>query len=487
VSVVMNLTLLTDLYQINMMYSYYKNGKMDQEVVFDLFFRKTPSQNGYAIAAGLEQVIEYINQLKFTEEDIQFLKDTYEYDESFFDQLRAFRFTGELYAVPEGTVVFPQEPLIRVKASIFQAQFIETAILNIINHQTLIATKASRIIEAAENDTVMEMGIRRAQGPDAGVFGARAAYIGGVHATSNVLAGKRFNIPIKGTHAHAFVQSYPSEYEAFEAFARTFPQNCILLVDTYDTIKLGIPNAIKLFKKMKEEMGDQFSHYGIRLDSGDLAYLSKEARKMLDQAGFPEATIVASSDLDEYLIRDLKGQGAQINVWGVGTNLITSSDCPALGGVYKLVAEEENGVLKPKIKLSENPEKITTPAYKKVVRFYQQGTDKAMVDLIMLEDEEIPTHEFVAFDPINTWKRKKIKDFTAKELLIPIFTEGKLVYRSPNISDVQAYAQSEKKRFSAEISRLVNPHLYHVDLSQKLWELKQAVLTDVRKETTVND
>jgi nicotinate phosphoribosyltransferase len=483
----MNLTLLTDLYQINMMYSYYQNGKMDQEVVFDLFYRKNPCQNGYAVAAGLEQVIEYMNQLTFTDEDIQFLKDTYQYDEGFLNELKNFRFTGELYAVPEGTIVFPQEPLVRVKASIFQAQLIETAILNLLNHQTLIATKASRIIEAAEDDMVIEMGLRRAQGPDAGVFGSRAAYIGGVQATSNVLAAKRFGIPVKGTHAHAYVQSYPCEYEAFEAFAHTFPENCILLVDTYDTLKLGIPNAIKVFKKMKEKLGDQFSHYGVRLDSGDLAYLSKEARRMLDEAGFPEASIVASSDLDEYLIRDLKGQGAKINAWGVGTNLITSSDCPALGGVYKLVADEENGELKAKIKVSENPEKITTPAYKKVVRFYHQETDKAMVDLIMLENENVPTEEFIAFDPINTWKRKKIKNFRAKELLVPIFVAGKLVYQTPRLKDIQAYVKNEKKRFSTEIRRLVNPHLYHVDLSENLWELKQNLLTEARKESTVNE
>lgn len=475
--IVVNLTLLTDLYQINMMYSYFRNGKINQEVVFDLFFRNTPCKSGYAVAAGLEQVIEYINQIQFTEEDIQFLKKTYNYDTDFLEILKTLRFTGELFAVPEGSIIFPNEPLICVKAPIFQAQLIETTILNIVNHQTLIATKASRIVEAAEEDTILEFGLRRAQGPDAGLFGSRAAYIGGVQATSNVLAGKRFGIPTKGTHSHAFVQSYPSELEAFISFAQTFPRNSILLVDTYDTLKLGIPNAIKTFNKMKNELGDEFINFG----SGDLAYLSKEARKMLDDAGFPEAVIVASSELDEYLVRELKGQGAKVDAWGVGTNLITSKDCPALGGVYKLVAEEEKGLLIPKIKVSENPEKITTPGYKKVVRFYQKETKKALVDLIMLEDEEIPTEPFIAFDPINTWKKKTIKDFNAKELLVPVFKAGLLVYTVPSLSEVQAYCKLEKKRFSAEIRRLINPHLYHVDLSQKLWELKQSLLSEARK------
>lgn len=484
--IVVNLTLLTDLYQINMMYSYFQNGKHNQEVVFDLFFRKTPCHSGYAVAAGLEQIIEYITDLQFTDEDIQFLKTTYNYENDFLELLKFFHFTGEIYAVPEGSIVFPHEPLIRVKAPIFQAQLIETAILNIVNHQTLIATKASRVVEAAENDMVMEFGLRRAHGPDAGLFGSRAAFIGGVQATSNVLAGKRFGIPTKGTHAHAYVQSYPSEYEAFEAFAQTFPRNSILLVDTYDTLKIGIPNAIKVFNKMKDKLGDEFTNFGIRLDSGDLAYLSKEARRILDDAGFSEAFIVASSDLDEYLIRELKGQGAKINSWGVGTNLITSKDCPALGGVYKLVADEEMGVLKAKIKVSENPEKITTPGYKKIIRFYQRSSEKAIVDVMMLEDEEIPTEPFVAFDPVNTWKKKVVKDFIAKELLVPIFQEGHLVYSVPALTEIQAYAKLEKKRFSAEIRRLINPHLYHVDLSKKLWELKGSLLAEARKVTSSN-
>ncbi|WP_202079927.1 nicotinate phosphoribosyltransferase [Caldalkalibacillus salinus] len=477
-----NLTMLTDYYQINMMYAYYRNEKMHQDVVFDLFFRKTPGKSGYAISAGLEQVVEYIQSLSFTEEDLQYLHDSCGYEKAFINLLRDFKFTGEIYAVPEGTVVFPHEPIVRVKTSIFEAQLIETALLNIVNHQTLIATKASRVVESADDGMVMEFGLRRAQGPDAGLYGSRAAYIGGVQATSNVLAGKKFGIPVKGTHSHAFVQSYPTEKEAFDVFAETYPDNCILLVDTYDTLGSGVPHAIETFRKMKETLGDKFTHYGIRLDSGDLAYMSKEARKQLDEAGFPEAIIVASSDLDEYLIRELKGQGAKIDAWGVGTNLITSKDSPALGGVYKLVAEEEEGVLQPKIKVSENPEKVTTPAYKKVVRFYDKNTKKALVDLVMLEEEQIPDKDFIAFDPVNTWKKKKVHNFEAQELLVPIFKEGKLVYDLPSLDDIQAYTKEQKQRFSPEIRRLVNPHVYHVDLSEPLWELKRDLLSQAKKE-----
>lgn len=478
----MNKTLLTDLYQINMMYAHYLNGKMDQEVVFDLFFRKNPGQSGYAVVAGLEQVIDYLQNLSFSEEELAYLATVEQYDTGFLEALKNVRFTGELYGVPEGTLLFPHEPILRVKTTIFEAQLIETTMLNIINHQTLIATKASRVAEAAGDSVVMEFGLRRAQGPDAGLYGSRASFIGGVKATSNVLAGKTFNIPVKGTHAHAYVQSYPTEYEAFVAFAKTFPHNCILLVDTYDTLESGVPNAIKVFKKMKDEYGDEFVNYGIRLDSGDLAYLSKQARQMLDEAGFPEAKIVASSDLDEFLIRDLRNQGAAIDAWGVGTNLITSKDCPALGGVYKLVAEAEAGELVPKIKVSENPEKVTNPGYKKVVRFYNKQSGKAIVDLIMLEDESIPTDSFIAFDPVNTWKRKTVKNFIAQELLVPIIEEGKLVYELPSLNDIQAHMFKQKESFSQEIRRIINPHIYHVDLSVQLWELKHHLLSQARNE-----
>ncbi len=402
-----NLTLLTDYYQINMMYAHFKNDLLNKEVVFDVFFRKNPCDSGYSIFAGLEQVVDYIQNIRFTKEDVEYLASVYQYDPDFLQYLLDFRFTGDLWAMPEGTIVFPNEPLIKVRSNVLEAHLVETTILNITNHQTLIATKASRVVYAAEGDPVLEFGLRRAQGPDAGIYGARAAYIGGVDATSNVLAGKMFSIPIKGTHAHAYVQSYPTELEAFLAFSHAFPNNASLLVDTYDTLNSGVPNAIQTFQIMKEELGDQFVNYGIRLDSGDLAYLSKKARKMLDEAGFPEAKIVASNDLEEDIIRDLKLQGAQIDVWGVGTNLITSRECPSLGGVYKLVAEKEGDHLVPKIKISENPEKITTPGCKKVARFYDRYTKRVILDLIMLEEEPIPQHSFIAFDPINIWKKRR--------------------------------------------------------------------------------
>ncbi len=476
-----NLTLLTDYYQINMMYAHYKNDLLSKEVVFDVFFRKNPCGSGYTIFAGLEQVIEYINGLSFTEEDIEYLRGTYPYDEEFFHYLTNFKFTGNLWAVPEGTVIFPSEPVIRIETNLLEAHLIETAILNIVNHQSLIATKASRILHAAENDPVLEFGLRRAQGPDAGIYGARAAYIGGVAATSNVLSGKLFNIPVKGTHAHAYVQSYPTELEAFLAFSEAFPNNAILLVDTYNTIKSGIPNAIETFKQMKYKYGEKFVNYGIRLDSGDLAYLSKVGRKMLDDAGFPEAKIVASNDLDEFLIRDLKLQGAKIDIWGVGTNLIVSKNCPSLGFVYKLVAEKEQDEFKPKIKISENPEKITTPGCKKSVRFYDQSTNRAILDLMMLKEEEIPKDEFVAFDPINTWKKKAMKNFIAKELLVPVFEQGTQIYQSPSLEEIKLNARQELASLSEEIRRLKNPHIYHVDLSQQLWDLKYDLINNERK------
>ena len=476
-----NLTLLTDYYQINMMYAHFKNDLLHKEVVFDVFFRKNPCGSGYTIFAGLEQVIEYIQNLHFTQEDIEYLGSVHEYEPEFLQYLLDFRFTGELWSVPEGTVVFPNEPIMKIRSNVLEAQLLETTILNIVNHQTLIATKAARVVYAAEGAPVLEFGLRRAQGPDAGIYGARAAYIGGVDATSNVLAGKMFSIPIKGTHAHAYVQSYPTELEAFIAYSRAFPNNASLLVDTYDTLNSGIPNAIKTFKMMKEQLGDQFQNYGIRLDSGDMAYLSKKARKMLDEAGFPDAKIVASNDLDENLIRDLKLQGARIDIWGVGTNLITSRECPSLGGVYKLVAEKEGDRLVPKIKISENPEKITTPGCKKLVRFYSQRTKRVILDLIMLEDENIPRESFTAFDPINVWKKKEVENFVAKELLIPIIESGKLVYSSPTLMEIKSYAKRELQTISEEMKRLHNPHIYHVDLSKKLWDLKYGLLNQERK------
>ncbi|HHY83545.1 MAG TPA: nicotinate phosphoribosyltransferase [Clostridiales bacterium] len=470
-----NLTMMTDLYQLTMMYGYYKTNTHKRQAVFDLFFRKPNNNSSYAIAAGLEQVIDYIENLHFDKEDIDYLNSLNLFNDEFLDMLRELHFTGDIYAVPEGTVVFPNEPMVRVKAPLMEAQLIETALLNIINHQTLIATKASRVVMAAQGGSVLEFGLRRAQGPDAGIFGARAAIIGGCSATSNVLTGQMFGIPVKGTHSHSWVMSFPDELTAFRAYADAFPDSCLLLVDTYNTLKSGLPNAITVFKELREK---GYEPMGIRLDSGDLAYLSKKARIMLDEAGFPNAKIVASNDLDEELIWDLKAQGAKIDIFGVGTSLITSRDCPALGGVYKMSAEEINGVMVPKIKISENPDKITNPGYKKVVRIYNGG-HKAVADLIMLDEEEIDTSKpLTIFDPVDTWKRMTIRHYSIKELLVPIFVKGKRVYKTPALMDIQAYAKSELDTLWDEYKRLKNPHVYKVDLSQKLYDLKQKLLKE---------
>jgi nicotinate phosphoribosyltransferase len=470
-----NLTMMTDLYQLTMMYGYYKVGKHRQNVVFDLFFRKPSTNSAYAIAAGLEQVVNYIQNLNFTEEDIDYLRSLKLFDEEFLKILQELEFTGDIDAMPEGTVVFPYEPLLRVKAPIIEAQLVETALLNIINHQTLIATKASRVVHAAKGGSVLEFGLRRAQGPDAGIYGARAAIIGGCSATSNVMTGEMFGIPVRGTHAHSWVMSFPDELSAFRAYADAFPDNCLLLVDTYDTLNSGIPNAIQVFKELREK---GYRPAGIRLDSGDLAYLSKKARKMLDEAGFPDAKIVASGDLDEEIIWDLKAQGAAIDIWGVGTALINSKGCPALGGVYKLAAEEVDGKMVPKIKISENPAKITNPGYKKVVRIYNGG-GKAIADLIMLEEETIDESKpLTIFDPVDTWKRMTIRRYSLKELLVPIFRNGELVYDLPELLDIQAYAKADLDTLWDEYKRLKNPHVYKVDLSAKLYDLKQQLLKE---------
>ena len=470
-----NLTMLTDLYQLTMMYGYHKIGKADRIVAFDLFFRKSAGDNGYAVVAGLEQVIDYIEGLHFSDDDIVYLRSLDLFDESFFETLRKLKFTGDLYAIPEGTVVFPYEPLIRVKAPILQAQLIETALLNIVNHQTLIATKASRVVHAAQGGTVLEFGLRRAQGPDAGVYGARAAIIGGCSATSNVLTGQLFGIPVRGTHAHSWVMSFPDELSAFRAYSETFPENCLLLVDTYDTLKSGVPNAITVFEELRHK---GYKSLGIRLDSGDIAYLSKKARKMLNQAGFMDAKIVASGDLDEWTIWDLKAQGAAVDIWGVGTALITSSDNPALGGVYKLVAEESGGIMYPKIKISENPSKITNPGYKKASRIYDKDS-KAVADLIMLDDEVIDQNRpLTIFDPVDTWKIMTINNYTIKDLLVPVFQDGIKIYDSPKLIDIQTFAQKDLDTFWEEYKRLKNPHIYKVDLSRKLYNLKNDLLKE---------
>ena len=473
-----NLTLLTDFYELTMMQGYFKS-KNTSTVVFDAFYRKNPFDSGYAIACGLEQVIHYIKNLHFSYEDIQYLRSLNTFDDDFLDYLSSYHFTGDIYAIPEGTVVFPYEPLVKIVAPIMEAQLLEAAILNIINHQSLIATKASRVVYAAGGG-VMEFGLRRAQGPDAGIYGARAACIAGCVGTSNVLSGQLFGVGVKGTHAHSWVMSFPDEYTAFKTYAELYPDACILLADTYDTLGSGVPNAIRVFKEMKAE-GKKLGMYGIRLDSGDLAYLSKKARKMLDDAGFPDAIISASSDLDENLIFSLKTQGAQITSWGVGTNLITAKDCPSFGGVYKLVAmkDEESGEFIPKIKVSENIEKITNPGNKTVYRLYHKDSGKIIGDLIALVGEKFSEDEdILLFDPMSTWKKTHVKagTFKLRELLVPIFEKGVCVYDEPTVPEITENCAKELDTLWDETRRLVNPSKVYVDLSKKLYDVKQSLL-----------
>ena len=473
-----NLTLLTDLYELTMMQGYYEKGQ-NENVIFDVFFRQNPCNNGYSVCAGLDQVIDYIKNLHFTYDDVDYLRGLGIFKEDFLHYLSGFHFSGDIYAIPEGTVVFPKEPLLKVVAPIMEAQLVETAILNIINHQSLIATKTSRIVFAANGDGIMEFGLRRAQGPDAGLYGARAAMIGGCVGTSNVLAGQMFDVPVMGTHAHSWIMSFPDEYTAFKTYAEMYPDNCTLLVDTYDTLKSGVPNAIRVFQEFKAA-GKPLIKYGIRLDSGDLAYLSKEARKMLDEAGFPEATICASNDLDEFLLHDLKMQGAAIDSWGVGTNLITSKDCPSFGGVYKLAAiQNEEGEFVPKIKISENTEKITNPGNKTIYRIYEKASGKIKADLICFADEVIdPKQDLLLFDPMDTWKKTKLAGgtYTVREILLPIFKNGECLYKSPTLKEIAAYCREEKDTLWDETKRLFYPHRVYVDLSQKLYAVKQSLL-----------
>lgn len=473
-----NLTLLTDLYELTMMQGYYEKGQ-NENVIFDVFFRQNPCNNGYSVCAGLDQVIDYIKNLHFTYDDVDYLRGLGIFKEDFLHYLSGFHFSGDIYAIPEGTVVFPKEPLLKVVAPIMEAQLVETAILNIINHQSLIATKTSRIVFAANGDGIMEFGLRRAQGPDAGLYGARAAMIGGCVGTSNVLAGQMFDVPVMGTHAHSWIMSFPDEYTAFKTYAEMYPDNCTLLVDTYDTLKSGVPNAIRVFQEFKDARKPLIK-YGIRLDSGDLAYLSKEARKMLDEAGFPEATICASNDLDEFLLHDLKMQGAAIDSWGVGTNLITSKDCPSFGGVYKLAAiQNEEGEFVPKIKISENTEKITNPGNKTIYRIYEKASGKIKADLICFADEVIdPKQDLLLFDPMDTWKKTKLAGgtYTVREILLPIFKNGECLYKSPTLKEIAAYCREEKDTLWDETKRLFYPHRVYVDLSQKLYAVKQSLL-----------
>lgn len=473
-----NLTLLTDLYQLTMGYGFYRQNKHEEEVVFDVFFRRNALIT-YSIFAGLEQAMDYLLNWRFDEEDIAYLRSLRLFDEGFLEYLRNMKFTGDVYAVKEGEPVFPAEPILTVKAPLIQAQFAETALLNILNHQTLIATKSSKICRAtAGRGVVMEFGLRRAQGPDAGINGARAAIIGGCSSTSNVIAGQKFDVPVAGTMAHSWVMDYPTEYEAFRAYADAYPDNCLLLVDTYDTLRSGVPNAIKVFKELKAAGRKP---KGIRLDSGDLAYLSKKARKMMDEAGFPEAIICVSGDLDERSINSLIQQGAKIDSWGVGTKLITSEDLPALGGVYKLAAVvEKDGTITPKIKLSDNTAKITNPSFKNLYRLYDKKNGMAIADLITLRDEKIDESKpLTIFHPVETWKKHEVENFRAEPLLHTIVKDGKLVYEFPHVKEVQAFSKAELAKFWEEYLRLDVPQLYKVDLSKKLHTLKAEMIDEI--------
>ncbi|MBQ3506527.1 MAG: nicotinate phosphoribosyltransferase [Clostridia bacterium] len=481
-----NLTLLTDLYQLTMGYGFFRQKKHEEEVVFDLFFRKN-SLITYSLAAGLEQAMDYLLNWRFDDEDIEYLRSLKLFDEDFLAYLKDMRFTGDVYAVCEGEPVFPGEPILTVKAPLIQAQFAETALLNIINHQTLIATKSSKICRAtAGRGVVMEFGLRRAQAPDAGIYGARAAIIGGCSSTSNVIAGQMFDVPVAGTMAHSWVMDYPTEYDAFKAYADAYPDNCLLLVDTYDTLRSGVPNAIKVFKQLREK---GYTPKGIRLDSGDLAYLSKKARKMMDEAGFPEAKICVSGDLDERSINSLIQQGAKIDSWGVGTRLITSEDLPALGGVYKMSAVfDKDGNVTPKIKLSDNTAKITNPAFKKLYRLYDRENGMAIADLITLKDESVDDGKpLVLFDPVETWKEHEAQNFYAVELQHTIVKGGKLVYEFPKLTDIREFSKEQLSKFWEEYLRLDMPQVYKVDLSKKLHTLKIEMIDGIRKKAKRNE
>ena len=472
----LNMTMLCDFYELTMGNGYFQNGYKDRITYFDVFFRRVPDGGGFAIAAGLEQLINYIENLHFDQEDIAYLRGRKLFSEEFLEYLKDFRFTGDIYAVPEGTPVFPREPLVVVRAPAIEAQLIETFTLLTINTQSLIATKANRIVRAAKGRTVLEFGSRRAQGPDAAIIGARAAYIGGCNGTACTISDQIYGVPAGGTMAHAWVQMFETEYDAFKTYCEIYPTNATLLVDTYNTLKSGVPNAIRAFNEVLRPLG--ITKCGIRLDSGDIAYLSQQARKMLDEAGWETCQISASNSLDEYLIRDLMIQDAKIDMFGVGERMITSKSEPVFGGVYKLVAvEDEKGEIIPKIKVSENIEKITIPHFKKVYRFFGNDTGKAIADYITLHDETVDdSHDLVIFDPHATWKKKTVYDFNAKELLVPVFLNGKRVYECPSLPEIQAYCREQVDTFWDEIKRFDNPQTYYVDLSDKLWQIQQDLL-----------
>ncbi|MBE6943094.1 MAG: nicotinate phosphoribosyltransferase [Ruminococcaceae bacterium] len=478
----LNLTMLCDFYELTMGNGYFENGYKDRICYFDVFFRKCPDGGGFAIAAGLEQIAQYIQELHFSEEDIAYLRGRNLFTEGFLEYLKDFRFTGDIWAVPEGTPIFPNEPIMTIRAPAIQAQLIETFILLSINHQSLIATKANRVVRAAQGRTVLEFGSRRAQGADAAILGARAAYIGGCNGTACTISDQLFGVYAGGTMAHAWVQMFDTELDAFKAYCKMYPNNATLLVDTYDTLNSGVPNAIRAFNEVLKPMG--ITKCGIRLDSGDMAYLSRKARKMLDDAGWTDCKISVSNSLDEYLIADLLHQGAQIDMFGVGERLITARSEPVFGGVYKLCAvEQEDGSVLPKIKISENVGKITTPHYKKFYRFYGNDTGKAIADYLCVYDETVDdSGELEIFDPEATWKTKTVYDFTAKEMLVPIFKNGELVYKFPTLDEVRAYCLQQVDTLWDEVKRFDNPHTYYVDLSQKLWDIKYGLLKNRKKK-----
>ncbi len=472
-----NLTMLTDFYEITMANGYFENGLKDKTAYFDMFFRKVPDNGGFAIMAGVEQLIDYLKTLKFEDADIEYLRNKGIFSEKFLEYLKDFKFSCDVWAVPEGTPIFPNEPVVTVRGPVIQAQFIETMVLLTVNHQSLIATKANRIVRAAQGRAVMEFGSRRAQGYDGAIYGARAAYIGGCVGTACTIAERDYGMPAIGTMAHSWIQMFPSELEAFRAYAEVYPDTCTFLVDTYSVLKSGVPNAIKIFNEVVVPRG--FRPKGIRIDSGDITYLSKEARKMLDDAGFPDCKIVASNSLDEYIIRDILIQGAKVDLFGVGERLITSKSEPVFGGVYKLSAIEEDGRIIPKIKLSENVGKITNPGFKQVWRLFDKNTGKAIADVLTTDDEVIDENmPYELFDPEYTWKRKTVTNFRAAKLLTKLFNKGTCVYESPKLDDIKSYCEEQVEGLWDEVLRFENPHKYYVDLSKPLWDMKERLLKE---------
>lgn len=469
-----NFTLMCDFYELTMANGYFQSDIKDQICYFDVFFRTIPDGGGFAIAAGLEQVLEYIKNIHFTDDEIAYLRSKKCFSEEFLEYLKTFRFTGDIYAVKEGTVIFPKEPIMIVRGNAIEAQFLETFVLSALNHNSLIATKANRIVRASNKHAISEFGARRAHGPLAATYGARAAYIGGCIGTSNVLTDYLFNVPVTGTMAHSWVQMFDTEYLAFKKYCEVYPDDVVLLVDTFDILRSGVPNAIKAFNEVLKPLGKRPK--GIRIDSGDIAYYSRKAREMLDKAGYEDCKIVASNSLDEYIIRDLFFQDAKVDSFGVGERLITSKNSPVFDGVYKLAAVEKNNIIIPKIKISENVEKITNPHFKKVYRLISNDTNKAIADLITVYDEKVPEGPIEIFDPEVTWKRQMVDNYHVQELLVQVVKDGEVIYETPSMKDIQEYCKSQVKELWDEVKRFENPHNYYVDLSQKLWDIKDDLL-----------